>query len=266
MIDPGDRLSLAEHGVVTRDLPQPPPLRVTPRTALFLDFDGTLVEIADHPDDVVVARALPMLIDALSRRLEGRLAIVSGRSLAALDALLGPVKVAMAGSHGGEFRPSGDDGVLALADPLPPDVVTELARFAKANGGLLVEPKPFSVAVHYRRHRHALEGLLTCAGEIATRRGLTVKHGKQVIELAMPGSDKGNAVARFMALAGFSGSVPLFLGDDMTDEDAFHAVAASGGDGVLVGAMRPTAARWRLEGVAAVHEWLASALEATPDA
>ncbi|MCT2398060.1 trehalose-phosphatase [Novosphingobium mangrovi (ex Huang et al. 2023)] len=261
MTDPSDSLSLAEQGAKARDLPQPPPLRISPQTALFLDFDGTLVDIADHPDSVEVAHSLPPLIEALSRQLEGRLALVSGRSLAALDALLGPLDVAMAGSHGGEFRPTIGGEVHPLADPIPADVVDELSRFADANGGLLVEPKPFSVAVHYRHHPHARDGLLACAQDIAARHDLGIKHGKQVVELVMPGSDKGSAVSRFMELGDFTGTAPLFVGDDVTDEDAFRAVGQFGGNGVLVGPLRQTAARWRLESVAAVHEWLASALD-----
>lgn len=261
MTDPSESLSPAAAAADGPDLPPPPPLLITPRIALFLDFDGTLVEIADRPDDVVVPRDVPRLIETLAHRLEGRLALVSGRSLAALERLLGPMEVAMAGSHGGEFRPAGSGKVHPLADPLPADVVAILMRFADAKGGLLVEPKPFSAAVHYRRHPDVLEDLLTYAEAIASRYGLVVKHGKQVVELVMPGSDKGTAIDRFMERAEFTGTRPLFLGDDVTDEDAFHAVARYGGSGVLVGAMRPTAARWRLKGVGAVHAWLVSALK-----
>lgn len=261
MSDPSDSLSLAEHGADRPGLPPPPPLCLAGRTALFLDFDGTLVEIADRPDEVIVPDTVPRLIETLARRLEGRLALVSGRSLAVLETLLGPMEVAMAGSHGGEFRPAGVATAHSLAAPLPDDVVKHLSGFAEANGGLLVEPKPFSVAVHYRRHPNVLERLLTCAEAIASRRGLEVKHGKQVVELVMPGSDKGTAIACFMKRAEFAGTTPLFVGDDVTDEDAFHAVARFGGTGVLVGAMRPTAAHWRLDDVAAVHAWLAAALQ-----
>ncbi|WP_370059785.1 trehalose-phosphatase [Novosphingobium sp. P6W] len=248
------------------DLPLPPPLDPGANIALFLDFDGTLVEIADHPDAVVVSPHLAGVVTALSQHLGGRLAIVTGRSIAALEGLLGPVEVAVAGSHGGEFRARAGAEVEPLADPLPAAVVTALESFASANGGLLVEPKPFSVAVHYRRHPEALEGLLACAQALAQERGLAMKHGKQVIELAMPGSDKGTAVTRFMGLPAFAGAAPLFLGDDVTDEDAFRAVRHLGGQGVLVGPMRTTAASLRLPGVAAVHNWLEDGLASAPAA
>jgi len=241
------------------DLPPPAPL--TPENcAVFLDFDGTLVEIAERPDAVEVAPGLAELVMALSTRLEGRLAIVTGRSIAALQDLLGPVEIALAGSHGGEFRPGADCAVEPLAEPPPAEIISTLERFAAANGGLLVEPKPYSVAVHYRHHPEALEALLTCAQGLASAHSLALKHGKQVIELAMPGSDKGTAVARFMSLPAFAGRTPLFLGDDVTDEDAFRAVRGLGGIGVLVGAMRPTAAAARLPDVTAVHAWLKAGL------
>jgi len=243
------------------DLPAPPALKVGTKPALFLDFDGTLVEIADHPDDVVVPARLAGMVSDLSRALAGRMAIVTGRSIAALEGLLGPLDLAVAGSHGGEFRPAAGAAVQPLAKPLPEAIVAALKDFSVANGGLLVEPKPFSVAVHYRRHPEALEGLLTCAEGLASAHGLGLKHGKQVIELTMPGSDKGSAVTRFMGLPAFAGATPLFLGDDVTDEDAFRAVATLGGHGVLVGPMRPTAAAWRLPDVGAVHEWLEAGLE-----
>ncbi|MFC0206149.1 trehalose-phosphatase [Novosphingobium soli] len=243
-------------------LPPPPPLNVRGQAALFLDFDGTLVEIAEHPDAVVVAPHLPELLTALSRRLQGRMALVTGRSIAALEGLLGRVEVAVAGSHGGEFRPAAHAGIEALAAPLPLDVVAALQDFAAAHGGLLVEPKPFSAAIHYRGRPEVLEALLTCTQGLASAKGLGLKHGKQVIELTMPGSDKGSAVARFLTLPAFAGATPVFLGDDVTDEDAFHAVRAAGGHGVLVGAMRPTAAAFRLPDVAAVHAWLEEGLGA----
>lgn len=286
MTDPRESPSLAEHGAIPRDLPPPPPLtpgfrpefdteafdteaKVVPALldadepiALFLDFDGTLVEIADHPDGVIVPPDLPERIARLSQRLDGRFAIVTGRSLDALEAMLGPLDVAVAGSHGGEFRAAGTRDVVPLAQPLPPVVAQRLSDFARANGDLLVEPKPFSIAVHYRRRPEAMPALLACAAETGEAFGLKLKHGKQVIELSMPGSDKGSAVARFMQMAPFAGARPLFAGDDVTDEDAFAAVTRLGGAGILVGPMRRTLARWRLDGVPAVHDWLAGA---TPD-
>lgn len=263
MTDSNDGVTLTQGshaGVHTPSgLPAPSPLKPQ-STAVFLDFDGTLVDIAPHPDAVVVRPLLVDLLHRLATALDGRLAVVTGRSIAALEALLGPVAIAVAGSHGGEFRPAAGAPVQPLADPLPAKVIVALREFARANSDLLVEPKPFSAAVHYRGHPEAMEGLLTCAEGLASAFGLGIKHGKQVIEVTMPGSDKGSAVARFMTLPAFAGATPVFLGDDVTDEDAFHAVREFGGHGVLVGPMRPTAAAFRLPDVAAVHAWLEAGL------
>jgi len=237
-------------------LPTPPQLTVGAGLSLFLDFDGTLVEIADHPQSVVVAPELPAALTELSDRLEGRLAIVSGRALATLDRMLDGAPVAMAGSHGGEFRPAGATEVEALADPLPLPVCRALDRFAQENGGLVFEAKPFSAAVHYRDRLEVAARLEDFAAKLAADHGLKIKHGKMVVELAMPGSDKGTAVNRFMELAPVAGTRPLFVGDDVTDEDAFAAVRRFDGGGILVGPLRQTQALWRLDGVAAVHYWL----------
>lgn len=257
-IDSRDPISESEIPIPS-ELPRPSPLSHGVGTALFLDFDGTLVEIADHPEGIHVAAGLPDMLEALSRQLEGRLAIVSGRALADLDRHLGPVAVAMAGSHGGEFREAGTRDAIALAEPLPDTVLADLRGLAEKHGGLLVEAKPFSAAIHYRANTSARDDLLEATRAMADAEGLALKHGKMVIELVMPGSDKGAAVRRFMDLPGFTDTRPVFAGDDVTDEDAFRAVTDFGGGGILVGPMRETAAVWRLDGVKAVHEWLRAA-------
>ncbi|GAB7551072.1 hypothetical protein NRB_05690 [Novosphingobium sp. 11B] len=124
-----------------------------------------------------------------------------------------------------------------------------------------MEPKPFSAAIHYRHHPEVLHDLRASTEGLAAQFGLTIKHGKQVIEVTMPGSDKGSAVSRFMDLPAFEGAIPTFIGDDVTDEDAFAAVRRYDGHGVLVGPPRPTAATSRLDSVADVHRWLQAGLQ-----
>lgn len=263
MSDESDSLALPK--TPAQDLPPPPPLRPLSKVALFLDFDGTLVNIAPRPDQVEVGQSLPELIERLCERLDGRVAVISGRALEVLDLMLGPIDVAMAGSHGGEFRPSGKKEAHPLADPLPDSIAHPLGAFAREHGDLLVERKPFSMAVHYRDHPGMREPLLAAARGLAVDHGVGVKEGKMVVEVVMPGSDKGSAVAKFMEMPAFAGAEPYFLGDDVTDEDAFLTVARMGGGGVLVGAMRKTFARWRLESVEAVHAWLEEGLHLQAD-
>lgn len=241
-------------------LPRPPALNDRPDAALFLDFDGTLVEIATRPDAIRVAQGLPGLLERLATRLDGRLAVVSGRALADLDRFLGPLPIAMAGSHGGEFREAGARAAHPLADPFPDATLASLNMLADRLGGLLVEPKPFSAAIHYRDREDIAARLHEETESLAGAAGLNLKRGKMVVELVMPGSDKGSAVDRFMTMPQFAGSHPLFAGDDVTDEDAFAVVRDHGGGGILVGPPRETTARWRLDSVEDMHEWLEGAL------
>ena len=149
---------------------------------------------------------------------------------------------------------------LDLIRDWAPDAEIELNRFASTRDGVLVEPKPFSVALHYRLMPEAEGEALALAGSLARALNLNVKRGKMVVELLTPGYDKGSVVAKFMEMPVFGGSRPIFLGDDITDEDAFTKVLEHEGGGVLVGPERDTAARWRLPGVAEVHAWLKAAL------
>jgi trehalose 6-phosphate phosphatase len=239
--------------------PDAPPPFSPAGTALFLDFDGTLVELAEAPDLIHVPASLHDLLARLAERLEGRLAIVSGRSIADLERHLGALRIAVSGSHGLELRlPDG-----RRSGGAPPEGLAqarhEIECFAATIPGLLVEEKPAGIALHYRRVPAEEGRVAAFLADLAERTGLIVQSGKMVAELRPHGTDKGDALRRLMAEPVFAGARPLFVGDDLTDEDAFAAAAALGGAGVLVGAPRPTAARWRLADVAAVARWLDAA-------
>jgi trehalose 6-phosphate phosphatase len=239
-------------------LPPPPPLD-DEGAALLLDFDGTLVDLAEAPGAIVVPPSLPALLKRVSARLCGRVALVSGRPVDDVERHAGPLGIAVSGSHGLELRPAG-------AAPRPFErprnlgaARDEAARFAAAHAGLLLEEKPGGFALHFRTVPD-LEGRVAAfAAGLAERAGLGVQHGKMVVELLPAGIDKGEAVRRIMAEPPFAGARPWFVGDDLTDEHGFEAAAALGGGGILVGAPRETIARWRLDGVAAVHAWLDAA-------
>lgn len=238
----------------------PPPrslddLRGAGPIALFLDFDGTLVNLAPTPDGICVT---PGLVDGLTRlgsALAGRLALVSGRAIVDLERHLGPLALACAGSHGSDCRSAAG---VPLGDPpggLPDAALAAIRQFAGAQGFAL-EDKPHGAALHFRANP-ALEPLgLTFAQSLAQQHNLDVKRGKCVIELVGRGANKGAAVAAFMGKAPFAGAMPVFIGDDVTDEDGFAMASELGGFGVLVGDSRETNARFRLANVAAVHHWL----------
>lgn len=238
-----------------RPLPPPPP-DLLDGAALFLDFDGTLVELAETPDSIRVAPWLPDLLHRLWQRLDGRLAIVSGRSLANLELHLPLSGVAFSGSHGLELRLPGGTS-LPLSVPIGLEEVHEqVRRFAAGRTGLLVEEKPAGIALHYRlapAERTEAESFMSA---LAQARGWQVQRGHMVIELRPTGATKGDALRAFMTEPEFTGARPVFVGDDLTDEHGFEAAARLGGAGVLVGPTRETAASYRLPSVAAVADWL----------
>jgi trehalose 6-phosphate phosphatase len=244
---------------ITAALPAPVALRLG-EVALFLDLDGTLAPIASRPQDVRPDPRRTSLLERLSRALDGRLAVVSGRTLADVDRILeGRVK-AVAAVHGLILRDP--QGRVTQAEPHP--ALAEAGRrvrdFAARDSGLIVEEKGLSVALHYRLARAQGEAARACARALAEDTGLYLQTGDMVEELRTPGPTKGDSVAAFLELAPFAGARPVFVGDDATDEHGFEAVQAVGGMGVLVGPGRPTAARFRLAGVEAALAWLEAAL------
>lgn len=238
-------------------LPLPPPTLLD-RASLFLDFDGTLVNFVIDPAAAAADQRLRTLLRALWCRLDGRLAILSGRSLADLTQRLDLGEIAMAGSHGLERRAA--DGLITSA-PIPPElaVATRAARaFAEAHD-LLLECKAAGVALHYRDAQHAEAAVDAFARSLAADTGLELQSGKCVRELKAPGANKGDAVRAFMAEPPFIAGSPVVVGDDLTDEHAFIAAVALGGSAILVGDPRPTAAQFRLPTVEATLAWLSGA-------
>lgn len=240
------------------DLLAPPP-SLPGGASLFLDFDGTLVDIAERPDEVVIPRGLPDLLLTMSARLHGRLALVSGRSIAQIDNLFGRAMHALAisGSHGCEFRWQDQ-----LVHPVRPVAELEHAArkfddFAFGHPGTLVEIKTYGVALHYRGDPACAPYAQQLAEHLAIESGLVVENGKMVVELRFGGCDKGTALRNMMACAPMIGGKPFYLGDDLTDESAFAAVNALDGVSVLVGPARVTKACFNLPGPAAVLAWMA---------
>lgn len=239
------------------DLPMPP-MSLLNGASLFLDFDGTLVEIAATPDEVIVPRGLADLLFTLAERLHGRVALVSGRSIAQLDALFGQSMkgLAISGSHGCEFRWRDH----SVQPDRPAEQLEHVARvfddFAFGHPGTIVEIKTYGVALHYRGNPACAGYAQNLAEHLATESGLVVENGKMVVELRYGGGDKGSAVRHLMAHAPMTGGKPVYLGDDLTDEAAFTAVNAMDGISVLVGPARVTNARFNLPGPAATLAWL----------
>lgn len=225
-------------------------------TALFLDLDGTLAPIMDRPELVVPDARRTRLLERLTARLEGRLAIISGRSLDDLDRILEGRATAVAAVHGLVWRSADGAVVRTPAHPGLAHAAEELRRFAYAHAGALVEDKGLSIALHYRLSPGLAARARFQAEALARETGLTLQPGDCVLELRTPGPRKGEALAAFMAEPPFRGFRPVFVGDDLTDEDGFRAARDLGGFGVLVGPERSSAAEHRLDDVAATLAWL----------
>jgi len=231
--------------------------------AFFLDVDGTLLDHADHPGAVRVGPELRILLEGLSAAAGGALALISGRSVEDIDRLFAPLRPATAGQHGTERRSAGG-AIHRHAPPLErlARAAAGLVRLTAAHEGLVFENKGMTLALHYRQapQLHALaEGEMrrlaaALAGEFE------LQAGKFVFELKPSGKDKGSAIAEFMAEAPFAGRVPVFLGDDLTDEYGFAVVNGAGGHSIKVGPGE-SGARWRLADAAAVRHWLAAYIE-----
>jgi trehalose 6-phosphate phosphatase len=247
----------AERGVAARKRKGPPP---SPEAhwAWFFDIDGTLVEIAQSPDRIVIPGYLPPLITRLSYLSDGAVALITGRSIADVDRMLPLNGIAIAGQHGLEIRSA--TGALST-HPVRAERInsirTALLDAVARHPGLIAEYKGLSIALHYR-HAPALASyahrlMRTLRDRYAP--DFVIQKGKKVVELKPAGKDKGVAISELMHEPPFAGRVPVFVGDDVTDELGFKVVNGMGGHSIKIGPGR-TNAKWRLENVKSLRDWL----------
>jgi trehalose 6-phosphate phosphatase len=239
-------------------LPSPPPPCGDEGWALFLDVDGTLLDFAQHPDAVEVDARLHDDLARVRTRLGGALALLSGRPLSQLDRLFDWHAHAAAGLHGAELRTPDGRELVSGHDPAF-DQIRDRARVLVAEApGVILEDKRRALALHYRHAPGARLAAERVARTLLRETGgrYVVQHGDQVVELKPAGVDKGRALEALMQTAPFRGRRPWMLGDDLTDEDAFHRVNALGGTSVIVGSRRPTVAGYALDEPAGVRAWL----------
>ena len=245
----------------------PPPLSSDRRWALFLDVDGTLTPLMDRPEDVQLTENVISLIEKLNQRLQGALAVVSGRAIDNLTPLLSPLDIAMAGQHGAERRDQYGHHQSDIPQSLVDHVRDALHEFAEQHTGLSIENKGGSLALHYRnapemhtRAREYIDDLLAdCDGQ------MTAHEGKCVIELRTSSDHKGDAIRAFMDKPPFVGRIPVFLGDDVTDEDGFGTIIELDGLTIKVGEGETCATYW-LEGPEQVAQWLSDSLDSLKEA
>jgi len=235
---------------------------VKKNSALFLDIDGTLLDMARTPEAVVVPVELRLTLLRLHDALDGALGFVSGRSLAAIDQLFMPLRTAAVGCHGAEIR-SADGSVRALSGPVPDPVRAIFRQLTESHPGTILEDKVYALSLHYRlapEARESLEAAMEKYASIFAGDDVAIQHGKSVIDARMRGVDKGAGVRALMRQAPFREREPVFGGDDTTDMDVFHILPELGGQGFSVGRT--------FEGVAyefssphAVRQWLSRLAE-----
>ena len=241
--------------------PDPPPIPDL-QSAVFLDVDGTLLEIAPRPELVRVPLGLPELIARVAEEREGALALISGRPLAELDRLFHPWHGAAAGLHGFERR-SADGSLDCIQDSASGAALglirPKLAALAGDGNGLILEDKGGTLALHYRAVPEREAEIRSYAETLQAEAGAALRliAGKMVVEFQPRHVNKGLAIAAFMAETPFLGRRPLFVGDDTTDEDGFAEIRRRRGIAVRVGKPSKTAANYGLPSVDAVLDWLA---------
>ncbi|MDB5969114.1 MAG: otsB [Hydrocarboniphaga sp.] len=236
-----------------------PPL-LSRDSALYLDFDGTLVDLAPTPDSVRPAEGLVELLGSLQQLLAGAVAIVTGRRLESVDRWLAPLRFCGAGLHGAQMRLARDQ---ADTSEFPPEIgrlAAELRAIYANDPRILVEDKGGTVALHYRLAPERAPECAALMRRLALAHGLDVITGHAVVEARPRGVNKGLGVHRLAEAAPFAGRSPVFVGDDTTDEDAILVAQALAGIGIRVGATH-SAARYRLADVAAVHRWLRASVD-----
>lgn len=237
---------------------RPPPPAVARDWALFLDVDGCLVEFTDDPAQATVPASLVERLLQLSPLLEGALALVSGRRIDTLDRMFAPALFPAAGLHGLERRLDAETVVLPGVPEVALDAELLEARALLAeHPGALVEDKGLAFALHWRAAPGA-EPVARAFADDALKRlpGYRLQPGDHVVELKPDAADKGTAIAAFLEHAPFRGRLPVFAGDDLTDEHGFEVVNARGGISILVGDRADSAARHHLANPSAVRDWL----------
>jgi trehalose 6-phosphate phosphatase len=226
--------------------------------ALFLDLDGTLLDIAAAPARVSAPAGLSVTLQRLQRTLSGAVALLTGRTIGEADRLLSPVKLAGAGVHGGELRVEPDGEIEVISGQVPAPLVAAVERLVRSIPGVFVEHKGIALAVHYRAapaFEPMLETELRGLLDAHTNR-LVLSHGRRVLELAPSASTKGTALKRLMQTPRFRGRRPVMIGDDLPDETALMIATSLGGMGLKVGGEHFRGGETHFNGPAQVRRWL----------
>ncbi len=238
-------------------LPVPPKI-AWPSSALFLDVDGTLLDIVERPEYVTADPALVATLQEVAKTLGGAMALISGRRVTEVNRIFHPARFPTSGAHGAEYQDSAGRRHNKVVKSLPAAVIREIQKFADSHRKLLLEHKQYGVALHYRQAPELQSTCHETMNSIAVdvEDDFRLIDGKMVYELTPRSVDKGMAVAEFLRADPFRGRKPVYVGDDTTDEDGFIATNRLSGTSIRVGQTQRTEANFVLEDVDAVRRWL----------
>ncbi len=234
------------------------------RHALFLDFDGTLIDIAPEPEAVIISGRLIETLTKLHSAFKGAVSLCSGRSLKNIDRLLHLPFLPAIGLHGLETRLTKSRFFKTLPSPELISITAEVENFVQQEPGLILENKGAAIALHYRCRPDLQDLCINFVNNLILNKSksLIIQQGKMVLDIRMPGPDKGIALTQFMQNYPFHTRHPIMFGDDLTDESAFSAVSDLNGFGILVSDKnRPSAAKARVKTPADILDVLERALD-----
>ena len=238
---------------------QTPALDFNQPIALFLDVDGTLLEFCNNPDDVYPGVELNLILKSLSSLLKGALALVTGRRVLEIDRIFHPLQLPVGGQHGLEHRDAEGNFKLVKSLKFPENIRSQIQCFGEIYPECAIEDKSLTMAIHYRRAPKLEEKVLKFVNKlIEGEKHFHAISGNMVIEIKPLGVDKGQSIALFMENEPFVDKLPIFIGDDVTDEDGFRYINANNGISIKVGTRTSSLARYNLNNVNAVHDWLGS--------
>ncbi|WP_245279969.1 trehalose-phosphatase [Hyphomicrobium sp. 99] len=250
-------LSTHERAVAARDIVERLIARDEP-VALFLDIDGTLLDVALTPSTVHVPPNLSQVLQALASRLHGALAIVTGRPLDEADHLLHPAKLVGGGVHGGEMRLSVNGSIEALTSMFSPVLTADIKKIVEDLPGIVYEDKGSGIALHYRLAPELHSSLMMMIETLVPKypNEFSICAGRKVVEVLPIGFSKGRALRKLASLPLFANKIPIMIGDDIADVDAFRAAEELGGFGLKVAGENFSAAESAFQGPAEVLDWL----------